>query len=64
MPSLGNLSHKKHSMEVKPICDFPALYDFFFLIQAFSKYLLSTYNHSPNSRHQTYGFIYMLMDPT
>ena len=43
MPSLGNLSHK-YFMEIKSICDFPALDESFFLIQALNKYLLSTYN--------------------
>lgn len=44
MPSLGNLNHKKYFTEIKSVCDFSALDDSFFLIQAFNKYLLSTYN--------------------
>ena len=44
MATLENLKHKKYFMEIKSIHDIPALDDSFFLIQAFDKYLLSTYN--------------------
>lgn len=27
MPSLGDLNHKNYFIEIKPLCDFPAIHD-------------------------------------
>lgn len=51
MSSVGDLNHKYYFMEIKSICDFPNIDDFFF-IQVFDKLFieyLSCDRH--NSRH-------------